>query len=61
MKQLDDRYYQLVLEFDKLRCEFEELIMDHLTFMEKCELDRLKAIKKVSLKTEFRNKPNLLH
>ena len=47
VKQLDDRYYQLVLEFDKLRCEFEELIMDHLTFMEKCELDRLKAIKKV--------------
>ncbi|CAH6720481.1 rho-GTPase-activating protein Rgd2p [[Candida] jaroonii] len=44
---LDQQYYQAVEELDKIRCEFEELIMDHLTFMEKCEFDRLKAIKKV--------------
>ncbi|RLV90186.1 Rho-GTPase-activating protein RGD2 [Spathaspora sp. JA1] len=45
--QLDSQYYSCVVELDKIRCEYEELIMDHLTFMQKCELDRLKAIKKV--------------
>ncbi|EGV65797.1 hypothetical protein CANTEDRAFT_129253 [Yamadazyma tenuis ATCC 10573] len=44
---LDQKYYQMVLELDKLRCNLEELIMDHLSFMEKCEFDRLKAIRKV--------------
>ncbi|CAI5755857.1 unnamed protein product [Candida verbasci] len=48
VEQLDQQYFKLVSELDKLRCEFEELVMDHLTFMQKCELDRLKAIKKVS-------------
>lgn len=44
---LDNQYFLKVVDFDKLRCEFEEIIFDHLTFMERCELDRLKAIKKV--------------
>lgn len=44
----DEQYYSQAVELDKLRCEFEEFIMDHLTFMQKCELDRLKAIKKVT-------------
>ncbi|EGW33978.1 uncharacterized protein SPAPADRAFT_134326 [Spathaspora passalidarum NRRL Y-27907] len=47
VNQLDQQYYASVVDLDKTRCEFEELIMDHLTFMQKCELDRLKAIKKV--------------
>lgn len=47
VNHLDQKYYQMVNDLDKLRCEFEELIMDHLSFMEKCELDRLKAIRKV--------------
>lgn len=44
---LDLQYFQTAKELDKLRCQFEETVMDHLTFMQKCELDRLKAIKKV--------------
>lgn len=48
VNQYDDQYYTQTVELDKLRCEFEEYIMDHLTFMQKCELDRLKAIKKVT-------------
>lgn len=44
---LDTQYFQHTKELDRMRCEFEEIIMDHLTFMTKCELDRLKAIKKV--------------
>lgn len=47
VKVLDQKYYSMVQDLDALRCEFEELIMDHLTFMEKCEFDRLKAVKKV--------------
>lgn len=48
VNSLDAQYLRQTVELDKLRCEFEELIMDHLTFMQKCELDRLKAIKKVT-------------
>ncbi|KAI5970703.1 rga8 [Candida margitis] len=48
VKSLDLSYFEKVRELDALRCEFEELVMDHLTFMQKCELDRLKAIKKVT-------------
>ncbi|CUM64493.1 uncharacterized protein PRCAT00002098001 [Priceomyces carsonii] len=47
INQLDNQYYLKTIELDKTRCELEESIFDHLTFMEKCELDRLKAIKKV--------------
>ncbi|ODV69317.1 hypothetical protein HYPBUDRAFT_235816 [Hyphopichia burtonii NRRL Y-1933] len=60
VNQLDHQYYQSILELDNLRCKFEELIMDHLTFMQKCELDRLKAIKKVTFDflASFSNKIN---
>lgn len=44
----DEQYYSQAMELDKLRCEFEEFVMDHYTFMQKCELDRLKAIKKLT-------------
>ena len=58
VNQLDTQYYAQVVELDKLRCEYEELAMDHLTFMQKCELDRLKAIKKVTFDflSSFANK-----
>lgn len=48
VRSLDALYFEKIRELDALRCEFEELVMDHLTFMQKCELDRLKAIKKVT-------------
>ncbi|KAI5957182.1 rga8 [Candida jiufengensis] len=48
VKYLDLQYFEKVVELDQLRCEFEEIAMDHLTFMQKCELDRLKAVKKVT-------------
>lgn len=48
VKLYDANYFNQVCELDKVRCEFEELVMDHLTFMQKCELDRLKAVKKVT-------------
>ncbi|KAI5962654.1 rga8 [Candida pseudojiufengensis] len=48
VENLDLQYFNVCQELDQLRCEFEEVAMDHLTFMQKCELDRLKAIKKVT-------------
>ncbi|KAI3405218.2 rga8 [Candida oxycetoniae] len=48
VSSLDAQYYTKVVELDIKRCKFEELVMDHLTFMQKCELDRLKAIKKAT-------------
>ncbi|ODV81184.1 uncharacterized protein CANTADRAFT_5146 [Suhomyces tanzawaensis NRRL Y-17324] len=58
VNQLDTQYFKKTVELDAIRCEFEELIMDHLTFMQKCELDRLKAIKKVTFDflSSFSNK-----
>ncbi|KAG7195917.1 uncharacterized protein KQ657_002303 [Scheffersomyces spartinae] len=47
VKRLDAKYYEDVVKLDHMRCSLEELIIDHLTFMQKCELDRLRAIKKV--------------
>lgn len=44
----DTQYYQSVVDTESIRCELEELIMDHLTFMQKCELDRLKALKRAT-------------
>lgn len=43
---LDVQYFESTRNLDAIRCELEELIMDHYTFMQKCELDRLRAIKK---------------
>lgn len=45
----DERYKASVRKLDLLRCSLEEAIIDHLRFMERCELDRLKAIKAVIL------------
>lgn len=44
----DKKYYRECVKMDTLRCSVEELMVDHLTFMERCELDRLKAIKKAT-------------
>lgn len=34
VNNLDTQYLNAVIELDKLRCEFEEVAMDHLTFMQ---------------------------
>ncbi|RFU73464.1 rho-gtpase-activating 8 [Trichoderma arundinaceum] len=48
-READDKYKAGVQKLDELRCELEELIFLHLKFLERCELDRLKAIKTVIL------------
>jgi hypothetical protein len=48
-READERYKQAVKKLDSLRCNLEEAMVDHLKFMERCELDRLKAIKAVIL------------
>jgi Domain found in Dishevelled, Egl-10, and Pleckstrin (DEP) len=47
--EADERYKAAVKKLDLMRCKLEEAIIDHLRFMERCELDRLKAIKSVVL------------
>lgn len=47
--EADDRYKAGVRKLDQLRCQLEEAMVEHLKFMERCELDRLKAIKAVIL------------
>ncbi|KOG99776.1 GTPase-activating protein RGD2 [Saccharomyces eubayanus] len=49
LKASDTKYYQECFKMDALRCSIEELLIDHLSFMEKCETDRLNAIKKATL------------
>lgn len=48
-READERYKTAVRKLDGLRCSLEEAIQDHLKFMERCELDRLKAVKSVIL------------
>ncbi|KAF2725436.1 hypothetical protein K431DRAFT_280801 [Polychaeton citri CBS 116435] len=48
-KEADDRYKAAVRKLDGLRCNLEEAMIEHFKFMERCELDRLKAIKSVIL------------
>lgn len=48
-READDRYKAGVRQLDLLRCTLEESMMDHLRFLERCETDRLKAIKSVIL------------
>lgn len=43
--EADERYKAGVKKLDLMRCSLEEIMMEHLKFMERCELDRLKAIK----------------
>ncbi|KAL8874100.1 MAG: hypothetical protein Q9174_000536 [Haloplaca sp. 1 TL-2023] len=47
--EADERYKAGVRKLDLLRCSLEEAMIDHMKFMERCELDRLKAIKAVVL------------
>ncbi|KAL0258387.1 Rho-GTPase-activating protein 8 [Diplodia seriata] len=47
--EADERYKAAVKKLDFLRCNLEESMVDHLKFMERCELDRLKAVKAVIL------------
>ena len=48
-RESDERYKTSVRRLDELRCQLEEKMIDHFKFMERCELDRLKAIKAVIL------------
>ena len=48
-KDSDERYKAGVVKLDLLRCELEETMMTHLKFLERCETDRLKAIRSVIL------------
>ncbi|KAK6065779.1 hypothetical protein SCUP234_12399 [Seiridium cupressi] len=48
-RETDDKYKAGVRKLDEMRCELEESILVHLKFLERCELDRLKAIKTVIL------------
>ncbi|KAF4460221.1 Rho-GTPase-activating 8 [Fusarium albosuccineum] len=48
-READDKYRAGVRKLDELRCELEESIFLHLKFLERCELDRLKAVKTVIL------------
>lgn len=48
-READEKYKSSVRKLDELRCELEENIFLHLKFLERCELDRLKAIKTVIL------------
>ena len=47
--EADEKYKAGVRRLDLLRCNLEEAMVNHLKFMERCELDRLKAIKAVML------------
>ncbi|RMZ75959.1 hypothetical protein DV737_g5058, partial [Chaetothyriales sp. CBS 132003] len=48
-KEADEKYKVGVKRLDLLRCNLEESMMDHFKFLERCEADRLKAIKSVIL------------
>ncbi|SMR55004.1 unnamed protein product [Zymoseptoria tritici ST99CH_1E4] len=48
-READERYKAAVRKLDGLRCSLEEAMIEHMKFMERCELDRLKAIKSVVL------------
>jgi Domain found in Dishevelled, Egl-10, and Pleckstrin (DEP)/RhoGAP domain len=48
-READEKYKAAVRRLDLLRCNLEESMMDHLKFLERCELDRLRAIKAVIL------------
>ncbi|KAK8004385.1 rhoGAP domain-containing protein [Apiospora arundinis] len=48
-RETDEKYKAGVQKLDEMRCDLEEAIFIHLKFLERCELDRLKAIKTVVL------------
>ncbi|RFU36142.1 hypothetical protein B7463_g209, partial [Scytalidium lignicola] len=45
----DERYKAGVRKLDQMRCQLEEAIVEHLKYLERCELDRLKAMKTIIL------------
>lgn len=47
--EADERYKAGVKKLDLIRCQLEEAIIEHLRYLERCELDRLKAIKTIIL------------
>lgn len=48
-READEKYKAAVRRLDELRCDLEQNIQIHLRFLERCELDRLRAIKTVIL------------
>ena len=48
-QEADERYKAAVRKLDLLRCSLEEAMMETLSNLERCELDRLKAVKTVIL------------
>lgn len=48
-RESDEKYKASVQKLDEMRCELEEAMYLHFKFLERCELDRLKAIKTVIL------------
>jgi len=46
-READERYKTAIKKLDGIRCTLEEDMIVHLKFMERCELDRLRAIKAV--------------
>ena len=49
LREADTKYKEGVQKLDQMRSSLEEAIFLHLKFLERCELDRLKAIKTVVL------------
>lgn len=48
-READERYKNGIRRLDALRCNLEEAMLERFKWMERCELDRLKAIKAVVL------------
>jgi hypothetical protein len=43
-READERCKSAVKKLDYMRCKLKEAVIDHLCFMERCELDRLKTV-----------------
>ncbi|GMM37337.1 GTPase-activating protein [Saccharomycopsis crataegensis] len=48
VRRFEKEYYELSKQLDVVRTELEESIEEHHNFMQRCEMDRLKALKKVT-------------
>lgn len=49
VEDLDQEYRFAVLDADRSRCTLEETMMNHFAFMQRCETDRLAALKRATL------------
>ena len=47
--EADEKYKAGVRSLTTLRCQLEEAMVEHMRYLERCELDRLKAIKTIIL------------